>query len=355
MRFAFLLVCLGLLASCSPPSEIADRPETPADAQARSLLPPGDSAASIAYPNATDAAQSRGAGERRLIALRFASTAAARNAFSRERDDRLKDPAVKSSASVDALSVRYVRTTGDEASVLAWVSGVWLFVAEARDGPALATLIASSGAGGISPTSSMQTPAMLTVLFVGAALILVALNSALIVVVIRRTAVRPAPGTPAVAAAELTRRLLDLNSTQLPWAVRIGPEADIVAEWKYADASWWGVLAKSGMKKSYRLRLFFDEAKRQCSALDEFGELDWSAGLMAAPRIHYSRSFFRGIQLVRRQREVVYGLRTPTGQPGKVVDYAFDIDEVKQPVIAAVIAAGWTYQPIIWPKRTARA
>jgi hypothetical protein len=24
---------------------------------------------------------------------------------------------------------------------------------------------------------------------------------------------------------------------------------------------------------------------------------------------------------------------------------------VKQPVIAAVVSAGWTYQPILWPKR----
>ena len=351
MRISFLLVCLGLLASCSPPSEIADRPDTPPDAQARSLLPPGDAAMEIAYPNAADAAQSRGAGERRLTALRFGSTEAAREAFTHERDTRLKSPSVKSSFSVDALSVRYFRAASDEASVLSWVSGVWLFIAEARDGPALAALVAASGAGGMSVTSPLQPPVVLATLFVGAALLFVALISGLIFLVLRGTAVRPPPGTPAVPAVELTHRLLGLNAARLPWSLRTGPEADIVAEWKYADASWWGVLAKSGMKKSYRLRLFFDEARRRCGALDEFGEIDWSAGLMAAPRIHYSRSFFRGIQLVRRQREVVYGLQTPTGQPGKVVDYTFDIDEVKQPVIAAVIAAGWTYQPILWPKR----
>ncbi len=351
IRISFLLVCLGLLASCSPPSEIADRPDTPPDAQARSLLPPGDAATEIAYPNAADAAQSRGAGERRLTALRFGSTEAAREAFTHERDTRLKSPSVKSSFSVDALSVRYFRAASDEASVLSWVSGVWLFIAEARDEPAIAALIASSRAGGIPRASSMLSPAMLTAMFVGAALILVALISYPIAVVIRRTAVRPAPGTPAMPATELTHRLLNLNAAHLPWTLRTGPEADIVVEWKYADASWWGVLAKSGMKKSYRLRLFFDEAKRRCGALDEFGELDWSAGLMAAPRIQYARSFFRGIQLVRRQREVVYGLRSPMGQLGKVVDYKFDIDELKRPVIAAVLAAGWTYQPILWPRR----
>ena len=351
MRFASLLLCLVLLASCAPPPEIADRPETPPDAPARSLLPPGDFPTSIDYPNAVDAAQSRGTGDRRLTAVRFASTEAVRDAFVRERDGRLSNQSVKSSTAVDALSVRYFRSAADGASVLSWVSGAWLFVAEARDGAALAALIAASGAGGLSRTSPLQSPAMLTTLFVGAALILIALISGLIVVVVRRTAVRPVPGTPAVSAAELKRLLLGLNAAHLPWTLRTGPEADIVAEWKFADASWWGMLAKSGMKKSYRLRLFFDETTRRCGALDEFGELDWSAGLMAAPRIHFSRSFFRGIQLVRRQREVVYGLQTPAGRPVKAVDYKFDIDAVKQPVIAAVVSAGWTYQPILWPKR----
>ena len=203
MRFASLLLCLTLLASCAPPPEIADRPETPPDAPARSLLPPGDFPTSIDYPNAVDAAQSRGTGDRRLTAVRFASTEAVRDAFVRERDGRLSNQSVKSSTAVDALSVRYFRSAADGASVLSWVSGVWLFVAEARDGAALAALIAASGAGGLSRTSPLQSPAILTTLFVGAALILIALISGLIVVVMRRTAVRPVPGTPAASAAEL--------------------------------------------------------------------------------------------------------------------------------------------------------
>ena len=68
-------------------------------------------------------------------------------------------------------------------------------------------------------------------------------------------------------------------------------------------------------------------------------------------RVHYARTFFRGVQLVRMERGVAYGFKTPAGAPGKVLDYRFDINEVKQPVVDAVTECGWTYQPIIWPRR----
>ena len=51
------------------------------------------------------------------------------------------------------------------------------------------------------------------------------------------------------------------------------------------------------------------------------------------------------------ERGVAYGLKTPTGDPAKVLDYTFDINDVKQPVVDAVTACGWTYQPLIWPRR----
>ncbi len=133
-----------------------------------------------------------------------------------------------------------------------------------------------------------------------------------------------------VSRQQLVQRLLALNDPARPWIVRPGPEADLLVEWKYADASWWGVLGKAGMKRAYRLRLYFDEARHQCGALDEFGQIDWSAGLLSAPRVHFSHSFFRGIQLVKMERGVAYGFKTPTGSgAGKVLAYTFDIAEVK--------------------------
>ena len=69
----------------------------------------------------------------------------------------------------------------------------------------------------------------------------------------------------------LPRTLFDLGQ-QLPSAqvaVRRGaeagvPTADLVIEWKWADADWASLFAQNGLTRTYRLRLHLDPATRQC-------------------------------------------------------------------------------------------
>jgi hypothetical protein len=229
---------------------------------------------------------------------------------------------------------------------------MWLFTAEAADGPALAALIAASSAGGPGPAGWAGAPLVLAVLVV---VVVVATGLVMLLLLrgmLRRLAVSAPAGVSAVDREALTHRLLALNAPDRPWLVRRDDKADLVVEWKFADAAWWGVLAKSGLRKAYRLRLYLDEPAHRCGALDEFGEVDWSAGVLGAPRLTFQKSFFRGVQLVSKQRGIAYGFRSPTGAgAGKVLDYAFDIDALKQSVVDAVTAVGWTYQPILWPRR----
>jgi hypothetical protein len=348
-RVAGLALALGLLAGCSPPPELENRPATPPDVAAASLMPPGRLDRTVPS-GATDAAAATTA-DGRLAAMRFASTRDAQREFARLRDNRLARSDVTSSTKVDAGPILYARYATADAAALMWVSATWVFVAECRDRAALQALIASSGAGGLEAPGFLGSAAGLTIVFGGAFVVLLLAIVLLLHAVLRAIAVGPAPGVAAIATVELVRRLTALNGPDRPWLVRSGSEADLVVEWKYADATWWGLLAKSGVRKAYRLRLYFDETARRCGALDEFGEVDWSAGLLAAPRIHYSRKFFRGVQLVRKERGVAYGFATPTGGLAKVLDYKFDIDELKQPVIDVVTGSGWTYQPILWPRR----
>lgn len=354
MRLMALLLAFVTLAACAPPPELAGRPPSPADVAAVSLLPPGKTER-FEWPSSSDGAEVTTSGGAHFRAVRFPSAVAAGHGFLRTRETIPMRSDVTSNTSVDAGALKYVRYRGEGVSGLIWVSGTWLFGAEARDQAALEKLIQASRAGGVGdPGLAGSLPSMVA-LFGLATVALIFLIWLLVRLIVRGLAVRPAAGTPALNRQQLVQQLLALNDPERPWIVRPGPEADLVAEWKYADARWWGVLGKAGVKKAYRLRLYFDEARHQCGALDEFGEIDWSAGLLSAPGVHFSQSFFRGIQLVKKERGVAYGFKTPTGGgAGKVLDYAFDIDEVKQPVIDAVVASGWTYQPIVWPGRKGR-
>lgn len=346
-----VLLVLVLLAACSPPPELSGRSTTPSNVAARSLMPPG-TVERMADTAAADAAAVQAADGGRFAAFRFGAADAAVGALARWQDRRFGQSGVSSSLSADVGDLHYARYVGVGVHGLAWVSGTWLFIAEARDGPALAALIAASGAGGVAgggwAGSSIAAAAA-----AGLVVIAVALATFLLVrLLLRRRAVSPAAGVSAVDRGALERRLLALNAPDRPWLVRPDDQADLVIEWKFADATWWGVLSKSGLRKAYRLRLYLDETGHRCGALDEFGEVEWSAGAMGAPRVTFQRSFFRGAQLVRKERGIAYGFKTPVGGgAGKVLDYSFDIDALKQPVIEAVTAGGWTYQPILWPRR----
>ncbi len=289
----------------------------------------------------------------RMVAFRFAAPELARKGFA-ELEARIAARAdVTSRSSFSAGSNLYARYSGAAVSGLVWVSGTWLISVEAKDAAGVEAVVRVSHAGGLSEAGGVGHSMLPGLLLAGAGVLVgLVLMIWLIRAILRGMAKPPVAGAPIVSRGELENRLLALNDQGKPYLVRRGPEADLVVEWKFADAEWWGILAKAGVRKAYRLRLYVDEKAHRVGALDEFGEVDWSAGLLGAPRAQYSSSFFRGVQLVRRERGVAYGFKTPTGGgAGKVLDYRFDIDEVKEPVIEAVTTSGWTYQPILWPKR----
>ena len=344
------LLTLVLLVACSPPDELAGRPTTPPDVAARSLMPPG-MAEQVSDAAAVDVAVVRTPAGGRFAAYRFATADAARDALAGWRERRLAKSHVSSSESVDVGALHYARYVFGGVHGLGWVSGTWLFTAEAPDAGALAALIAASGAGGVGAAGWVGSPLTIAVVAGLVVIAVLLLNYLLMRLLLSRLAAAPAAGVAAVDRTALEQRLLALNAPECPWLVRRDDRADLLVEWKFADAAWWGVLAKSGLRKAYRLRLYFDETGHRCGALDEFGEVDWSAGVLGAPRVYFQRSFFRGVQLMRKERGVAYGFKAPTGGAGKVLDYSFDINALKRPVIEAVTGAGWTYQPILWPRR----
>lgn len=344
-------LALALLAACSPPPELLGRPTTPADVSAHALMPPGR-LEQIATAGAVDSASVQAAGGGRFAAFRFDAAETARRAFVGWRNRRLSQADVQSSQSVDVGALQFARYSGAGVHGLAWVSGTWLFTAEAADRSALEALIAASGAGGagLAGWAGSLVPLALVMVVMAVAIALATLL--LIRRILRRLWVLPSAGVSAIDRAALTQRLLALNAPDRPWLVRHDDRADLVVEWKFADATWWGVLAKSGLRKAYRLRLYLDEPGHRCRALDEFGEVDWTAGALGSPRVTFQKISFRGVQLVARERGIGYGFKTSTGGgAGKVLDYSFDIDSLKQPVIEAVTTGGWIYQPILWPKR----
>ena len=340
------LILLLVLGACSPPAELV-RAVTPPNVVARTLLPPGRFEA-INFPAATDGAQVTAEGGDRMVALRFANAGDAVTGFGMLAKRIETRPDISSRSRVALGSLQYLRYSGGSTFGLAWVSGSWVFSAEAASADRLVTLIAASGAGGVEDTGQLT---WFPWVMAGIVLLSLGVGALLLRRLLRSQVIAPAAGATTVSREELIARLLALNDPSRPWLVRAGPEADLVVEWKYGDAAWWGILAKQGVREVYRLRLYFNEAAHRVGALDETSEIEWSGGLMATPSFHFSKSSFRGVQLFKSKREVAYGFDTPTGGGfGKQLDVNFDLNSLKQPIIATVTSAGWSYAPVMRPQ-----
>jgi hypothetical protein len=152
----------------------------------------------------------------------------------------------------------------------------------------------------------------------------------------------------AVSAAILEQKILSLNDASKPYHIIKGDTSDLVAEWKIADANWWGILNKNHFNKSYRAYLQIDESRHSVRCFEQLGSVTWSAGMAGmTPMVNYNKSQFSGRILYQKEYAVQYGITDISQpQPGKVYEYKFDVDEIRKPIIAVVNQAGWEWVPV---------
>ena len=155
---------------------------------------------------------------------------------------------------------------------------------------------------------------------------------------------RPEEGTPALDRAEVERRLLALSGDQVPFAVQPGSEADLEVQWRIVDAQWYEIFAKSGLEKSHKIHLALNESVHEVRALEEAWEVSWRAGV---PEMRLSAEKFQGRTFASKSFGTGYAFTGVNPLDwGEVYNYRFDVSEMKDPVIAVVTGAGWSFVPV---------
>jgi len=150
----------------------------------------------------------------------------------------------------------------------------------------------------------------------------------------------------ALSFADAQASVLALNSDELPFVYTAAPYG-IQATWKYADVKWAALTAAGTIDKSYELRVTLDEAESEW----EFDETDTQSSVTAHDDggggfgISGGTSTFKG-----REKKVSFQFGAGTAakttdrqgsDEGNLYGYSFSTDEIKQPLIDALEAAGW--------------
>lgn len=152
-----------------------------------------------------------------------------------------------------------------------------------------------------------------------------------------------------VAMDELRSRLESINALDVPFTIEPGEGADqLIATWRYADAKWVDLARAHGMRRTHKIVLTLDSDGSVARVTDHAANFDWSAGADGA-NIAWKSEL--GITFFHVQRGRVFGLQLDErGRPKPELSYAyaFNLNEMKQPLTDVVTAAGWTWRPTIW-------
>ena len=159
---------------------------------------------------------------------------------------------------------------------------------------------------------------------------------------------RAKTGVSPLSKEELLVKLLGLNSEELPFKVEKGSEADLLAQWKIVDASWYEIFAKANLEKAHKIWLSLDENEKTVRVLEESYSVAWRAGI---PAFSLEMEKFQGRSIGSKSFGIGYAFKGPDPLSfGKVYQYRFDVSEMKRPIIEIVTGSGWDFVPVISKK-----
>lgn len=166
--------------------------------------------------------------------------------------------------------------------------------------------------------------------------------------------IRAEPAQPFLGRSEVLERIRSQDREDVPFEIVSTDRYDLLVRFRLQDAHWRGALFRGGVRSAYWLYLRLDEARRMAWIVEKRRTVRWDAG--GGPggvTARIQASIFYGITLGEMRRELVYD---PLSGFRKVSDTGYDLEQVKAPVVGALVQCGWTvgYKIVPWQVRRRR-
>lgn len=153
---------------------------------------------------------------------------------------------------------------------------------------------------------------------------------------------KPTNASP-IAKDELMQKLLSVNSENLPIEA-IERNGSISFIWKLADAKWYELFAKSGLKEQYKLSIKLRDDRPAANVIEEISSVEYGVGLP----LKISGKSFRGWSLFGVKNEIAYGVREifPL-DPGKLYQVKLNTRQFRGPILKIILDSGWAVEPCL--------
>ena len=151
-----------------------------------------------------------------------------------------------------------------------------------------------------------------------------------------------------IGKERLKQKLLALNSPELPYQIKPARETDLFVEWKIVDATWYAIFSKERLSKTYRAYLLLDESRKAARYCEETGSVRWLVGAdgYLNPVATFQKTYFRGRIFFQKSWDVQYGIKED-GMLGKIYEYKFDVNRVRDPIVKTIEESGWEFVPVV--------
>ncbi|MEU6841411.1 hypothetical protein ABZ930_05990 [Streptomyces sp. NPDC046716] len=158
---------------------------------------------------------------------------------------------------------------------------------------------------------------------------------------------RPDEGIPPLPAEEVRAALLALNAPEVPYAVRDARTegADLLAEWRVTEPSWYGFFSRTDVRHVLRFRLRLVPEKHEVRVVQEQLQITWVRGV---PTLSASAEAGRGPgRTVSKQWTLG---RNAQGHVEATETFSYDTADLRDPLRRAVLESGWTWRGVILGK-----
>lgn len=156
---------------------------------------------------------------------------------------------------------------------------------------------------------------------------------------------RPARGVERASRDALRERLLNLNHAESLFVLTEVAPYHLVGRWKLDVPDYLTLFGKHGLTELYQLNMYLKPDGR-VAALETRGTVRWNLTAVP-PRASYNWSFFRGIVLYEFKLDREWALDRDL-KFRRVVDFTFNADEYKRPVVEMIVGSGWVFRPILF-------
>lgn len=141
---------------------------------------------------------------------------------------------------------------------------------------------------------------------------------------------------------KLIQNIISLGTATGQFSPSKATDTDIDIKREIVDAEYYKAVGQEKIRKSYRASILFDEDTREAKCWEEITDASNNVNVNSGNiSIGASKTFFKGKTFGYKEFGKTWAVKKDEMEPGKVVDYSFDVNAIRKPIEQMLAQNNW--------------